>query len=332
MNTELNKKCFTIMPFSVRNPDLPRYYNDSNHWNEVYHGLIVPAVKEAGLHCERDDEDASTRLITENIWRKIEEVDIVLCDLSAHNPNVYLELGWTLRADKRFILIKDDVTQFNFDLNQFYTYQYSHRLQPSSLRQAITELANVIKTTLADENRRYSMVHKLAIQLQAMKAASEGNIEISLLRELITEVRSSVGSHRGTLTSWNQPRFFFPQIKTQADLGKMLVGTTWRKRNNVEHVIFSDENSFYNNHAGHPKWRKNSYTLGERLGTMTLVYRFNKIFTLVFGKIKIFPTMNDGRCINFFNAFENSLAQFVLGIDANVFQKGSCHFAKQRFN
>ena len=46
----------------------------------------------------------------------------MLCDLSAHNPNLYLELGWALRADKRFVLIKDDLTDFKFDLNQFYTY------------------------------------------------------------------------------------------------------------------------------------------------------------------------------------------------------------------
>ena len=89
------KKCFTIMPFTVRDADLSRYY-DAKHWDEVYHGLLVPAVKEAGFVCERDDEDSSPRLITESIWRKVEEADVILCDLSAHNPNVHLELGWAL--------------------------------------------------------------------------------------------------------------------------------------------------------------------------------------------------------------------------------------------
>lgn len=272
MDTPPDKKCFTIMPFTVRDADLPRYYNDDNHWNEVYRGLIIPAVKEAGLQCERDDEDDSSRLITENIWRKIEEADVILCDLSAHNPNVYLELGWALRADKRFVLIKDDVTQFNFDLNRFYTYEYSHRLQPSSVRHATKDLAGVIKTTLFDENRQYSMTKKLAIQSQAIKAISEGNVEVSLLKELISEVRSSVGSQRAPSNVWNPPKFFFSEISTQAELGKMLLGTTWRKRNNVEHVIFQDEKTFFSNHAGYPHWRENQYKLGDRLGTMTLVW------------------------------------------------------------
>lgn len=267
------------MPFTVRDPDLARYYNDTNHWNEVYRGLIVPAVKEAGLLCERDDEDASSRLITENIWRKIEDADVILCDLSSHNANVHLELGWALRADKRFVLIKDDVTTFNFDLNQFFTYTYSHRLQPSAVRQSINELAEVIKSTLADDHRQYSMVKKLAIQLRATEAVSNGNVEVSLLKELISEVRASAGSTRNLSQSWSQPKFFFPEITTQSQLRTLLSGTTWRKRNNVEHIVFQDGDIFYNNHAGHPNWRKNNYRLGDRLGTMTLVWSVDGLFT-----------------------------------------------------
>lgn len=131
------------------------------------------------------------------------------------------------------------------------------------------------------------IVRKLSIQIEAVKAISEGNVEVSLLKELITEVRSSLGSHRMPVPAWDQPFFTFPEIKTQDDLGKMLIGTTWRKKNNVEHVIFDDERSFYNNHAGHPTWRKNSYTLDEQLGSITVVWsvdgmrtqcRFNKQF------------------------------------------------------
>ena len=76
---EKNSKpvCFVIMPFRVREDDLPKYHNDSGHWNEVYEGLIVPAINEAGMQPQRDDDDYTTRLITEGIWSKIEEADLV---------------------------------------------------------------------------------------------------------------------------------------------------------------------------------------------------------------------------------------------------------------
>ena len=41
-----SQECFVIMPFTVRDLDSTRY-PDSNHWSEVYEGLVRPAV-EAG--------------------------------------------------------------------------------------------------------------------------------------------------------------------------------------------------------------------------------------------------------------------------------------------
>lgn len=181
------------MPFTVRSGDLQSYNNDSEHWQEVYEGLIFPAVEKAGYSCQRDDEDLTTRFIIENIWKKIESADLVLCDLSANNPNVMLELGWALRADKRFVLVKDDVTKFNFDLNQFYTFEYSSKLLPRSLREQTDQLADVITKTMNDTQKKYSIVSKLSLSASAIEAANEGNIEVNLLNQLITDVRELQG-------------------------------------------------------------------------------------------------------------------------------------------
>ena len=191
MTEELDTKCFIIMPFSVTESDLSRYSGDKDHWTEVYRGLIAPAVRSAGLQCERSDDDIRTRLIADTVWRKIEDADVILCDLSANNPNVHLELGWALRADKRFVLMKDDLTHFNFDLGQFFTFQYSHRLQPTALARAVSELADILRATLADASRQYSLLSKLDLRLRAVEAVRDGNVEVGLLRELLAEVRDA---------------------------------------------------------------------------------------------------------------------------------------------
>jgi hypothetical protein len=149
------------MPYTVRPEDVQKYHKD--HWRDVYQGLIVPAVEKAGLLCHRDDEDFVSRHITQNIWKKIEESDIVLCDISAHNPNAFLELGWALRADKPFVLIMDDLTQVPHNLNQFYRFNYSHDLRPLILKEQIPNLAEVISKTLLDQNERYSILKSLNI-------------------------------------------------------------------------------------------------------------------------------------------------------------------------
>jgi hypothetical protein len=201
----MKSKCFVLMPFTVKDIDKQRY-NDLNHWTEVYEGLIVPAVQKAELLCSRDDKDIGSRLIVENILKKIEEADIVLCDLSSHNPNVFLELGWALRANKPYVLIKDDLTQFTFDLNQQFTFEYNHQLQPTKVKEEINDLCKVIKGTLGDSNHRYSIVRHMSIDASAIEAANTGDHQTQIL----LEIRQLLKNIPLPFTSQKSPNDLFP--------------------------------------------------------------------------------------------------------------------------
>ncbi len=194
------------MPFSLRAVDANKY-PDQNHWHEVYDGLISPAIQEAGMLPVRDDKDTGSRLIVEHILSKVEAADLVLCDLSSHNPNVFLELGWTLRADRPYVLIKDDLTEYNFDLRTQFTFDYSHRLQPSVLRRQVLELADGIRATISDSERRYSYVDRLSVKASAIKASKEDpNTGLLLeIHSLITGSRSSILTARSNLIEFPWP-------------------------------------------------------------------------------------------------------------------------------
>jgi hypothetical protein len=195
------------MPFSVRAADASKY-EDQNHWHEVYEGLISPAIQEAGMLPERDDKDTGSRLIVEHILSKIEAADLILCDLSSHNPNVFLELGWALRADRPYVLVKDELTEYNFDLRTQYTFEYSHRLQPRTLRRQMNELADVIRRTSMDHERRYSYVDRLSVKASAIQASKE-NPNTGLLLEIhsiLAGSRSSISVDRSTLIQFPWPK------------------------------------------------------------------------------------------------------------------------------
>jgi hypothetical protein len=178
------RRCFVLMPFSVRDQDLPTY-GDRNHWTEVYEGLIRPAVERCdGLICERDDIDVGSRAIVESIVTKIENAHLIVCDVSSFNPNVLFELGWTLRADRPYVLIKDDSTDFPFDLAQQYACTYEHRLQPIGLQKDVEALSRALTATLSDPERRYSFVRHVELSLRAVAAASAGNVEANLLLDI----------------------------------------------------------------------------------------------------------------------------------------------------
>lgn len=197
------KKCFIIMPFTLKEIDQSKY-RDQNHWNEVFEGLIVPAVNEAEMIPDRDDHDIGSRLIVENILEKIEKSDLILCDLSSHNPNVFLELGWALRSNKPYILIKDDLTTYTFDLNQQYTFNYSHYLQPTILRKEIKNLANVIRQTLNDREQRYSIIKRLSISFSAIEAINEGDYQVKILKEIQERMRNFTFSEKSEKSKLQQ--------------------------------------------------------------------------------------------------------------------------------
>ena len=155
------RSCLVIMPFSVRDDQKPTYPQD--HWKEVYAGLLGPAVKAAGLACHRDDDDFSSRPISLNIWRKIESADIILCDVSSCNPNVFMELGWAIRADKPYVIVMDELTKAPFDVADVNRFHYNHALRPLALQEEIARLARMLQDTLHDPSGRWSIVRNLGV-------------------------------------------------------------------------------------------------------------------------------------------------------------------------
>jgi hypothetical protein len=85
--------------------------------------------------------------------------------------------------------MKDEMTSYNFDLNQHYTFNYTHTLQPIILRKEIKFLADVIRETLNDKAKRYSLVKHMSISVSAIKAIEEGDINTKLLKEIQQNMR-----------------------------------------------------------------------------------------------------------------------------------------------
>src|ERR1039457_4212991 len=140
--------CLIIMPFSDDRPSKLSY--PENHWKDVYSKLLCPAVRKAGLSCHRDDDDFVSRPIALNIWKKIDDADIVLCDVSSCRANVFLELGWAFRADKPYVIAVDERTQPPFDVQDFNRFEYDHALSPLTLQERVDRLSRMLSATLND--------------------------------------------------------------------------------------------------------------------------------------------------------------------------------------
>ena len=100
----------------------------ASHWADVK-GIVEDSIVEAGyrprLVSDADDAGVIQKRIIQNLYHDC----IVVCDVSAKNPNVMFELGIRLAFNKPTIIIKDDKTDYSFD-----TSVIEHLLYPRDLR------------------------------------------------------------------------------------------------------------------------------------------------------------------------------------------------------
>ncbi|MCE5322867.1 hypothetical protein LLG46_06060 [bacterium] len=149
-NTTL--RTFIVMPFSEKTDLYPKGFFD-----EVLRSLITPAAVSAGFKVETARRDGSD-LIHSTIVNDLSDADLVIVDLTEHNPNVLFELGMRIAFEKPVALIHAIGTPSIFDVdNLLRVYAYDSRLWKTTLEQDLPKLTKHIKG--AWDARKSSMTY-----------------------------------------------------------------------------------------------------------------------------------------------------------------------------
>jgi hypothetical protein len=123
---------FVIMPFVERDQTHPQGF-----FQEVLRSVITPAAMEAGFTVKTANRQGSD-LIQSTIVNDLLEADIVIADLTEHNPNVLFELGIRMAQDKPIALIKATGTGRIFDVdNMLRVHEYNSNLWKTTLEKDV---------------------------------------------------------------------------------------------------------------------------------------------------------------------------------------------------
>jgi hypothetical protein len=134
------------MPISTSN-EHAQLYGDDAHFNHVLVYLMVPAVEKAGYEAIKPIAQGAD-LIHAEIIRRLETADMVLCDLSTLNPNVFYELGVRTAVDKPVCVVKDTrIEQIPFDTSIINVHTYEPSLAPWLLEDQVNLLASHLVTS-----------------------------------------------------------------------------------------------------------------------------------------------------------------------------------------
>ncbi|MDB4778312.1 hypothetical protein OAG68_02535 [bacterium] len=137
--------CFVAMPFSEKTDKYP-----TGFFTEVLKQLIAPAARDAGFRVVTATKKGSD-VIHATIINGLLDADLVVVDLTEHNPNVLFELGVRMAEDKPIALIRATGTAPIFDVdNMLRVEHYNPNLWPSTVENDLPRLASHIKGSWDD--------------------------------------------------------------------------------------------------------------------------------------------------------------------------------------
>ena len=123
------KTCFVVSPIGETDSEIR-----SNAY-KLFKYIISPVCESCGFEPVRVDQINDSDSITQTIIDKLLSSELVIADISGHNPNVFFEMGYRKCTDKPIIHLKKKGETIPFDVNTVRTFEYD-----------LTDLDNVEET------------------------------------------------------------------------------------------------------------------------------------------------------------------------------------------
>ncbi|HGZ9509815.1 TPA: hypothetical protein ACOGF8_002707 [Staphylococcus aureus] len=131
------KKCFIACPIGTDDSKVRR---NSDY---LLQSIIKPAL-ESDFEIQRSDLISSTNKITDEIIGGLTNSELVIVDLSTHNPNVFYELGYRHALERPTITMINKDENIPFDVSAYRTIYYSELY--ADVVNAKDQLKETIKT------------------------------------------------------------------------------------------------------------------------------------------------------------------------------------------
>lgn len=145
----MERICFVVCP--IGEPE-SQTRKDSD---QLFEHILMPACVECGFNCVRADKINSNDMITDTVLQYLDEADLVIADLSGHNPNAFFELGYRSALKKPVIQMKQFTDKIPFDVAFVRTIDYDlHDLDKA--KEATNRLIETIKNLKFDTHNESS--------------------------------------------------------------------------------------------------------------------------------------------------------------------------------
>jgi hypothetical protein len=115
----------------------------SEPFHTLYNSHVRPVVEGLGYTCMRAEDIYANKPTIEEVWKGINEAQIVIADMTDRNPNVFYMVGMAHTVGKQVILLTQWLNDVPFDLRHFCCIFYEQ--SPQGMGMLGTNLRNTIE-------------------------------------------------------------------------------------------------------------------------------------------------------------------------------------------
>lgn len=112
------RKCFVISPIGEEGSDIRK------RADQVYKYIISPVCEECEFEAIRVDKVNQADSITQTIIDYLLESELVIADITGHNPNAFYEMGYRTSTGKPMIHLREKSEKIPFDISGIRAFDY----------------------------------------------------------------------------------------------------------------------------------------------------------------------------------------------------------------
>jgi hypothetical protein len=187
------------MPITTPEHYIQHLNGDSDHFQHVLEHLFIPAVEGAGL-TPIPPVVRGNDLIHAELIKNLENADLVLCDMSSLNPNVFFELGIRTALNKPVSIVKDDNTKkIPFDTSIINIHTYSSSLEPWTLEENVNNLTTHLNDGIEKGEPENSLWKYFGAKSQAnLNIEQNPDDQMNLLLKEVEGLRRDIRSEKAS--------------------------------------------------------------------------------------------------------------------------------------
>ncbi len=171
------KKCFVVSPISQEGSEVRK------RADQVFKYIISPVCEETGFEPIRVDQVNQADSITETIIDYLINSELVIADITGHNPNAFYEMGYRASTRRPMIHLKEKNEKIPFDIAGIRTFDYDLS-DLDSVEEIKSRLKKTIGTLSFDEQSCQNEDGKNALK--------ESQNDVSLLIPILYEIQDEI--------------------------------------------------------------------------------------------------------------------------------------------